>query len=872
MLKRWKILCGSCFLVAILLSAHVCIAQFTDSFSDGDFTSNTVWSGSTADFIVNGSSQLQLNNTVASTSKLSSAFIASSLDNFEWQVYVKQSFAPSGSNFGRVYMVSDQSDLVGSLNGYYLQFGEAGSLDAVELFKQTGSTSTSVCRATNGSIATTVNLRIRVLRSNAGLWQLFIDYTGGTSFALEASGTDVTFTTSAFLGVLCVYTSSNASEFFYDDFYMGPEIIDTTAPTIVSVNAVSSTTLDVVFNEKVDPTTSQLSNNYSINNNIGNPFAVILQADEKTVRLTFAQPFPNAVTSQLTVSGIQDLFNNTLTTANQNFFFFQPVPALLKDIIITEILADPSPTVGLPESEFVEIYNRSEKIFDLQNWKITDGSSIGSLPTHLIFPNEYIILTSTASATQFNSFGTVLGVSNFPTLNNSGDALVLKDNIDIAIDSVNYTDAWYRDDDKKQGGYTLELIDPANLCGEEDNWTATEGAVGGTPGTQNSVFANKPDVTGPKLNSAIPTTATELALRFNEKLDDQLPAVTDFTIIPTISISKVLFMDVSLKSLQLTLSSSLQSGTTYTIVTQNIYDCSGNILDPDFDNIVFGLPEEADSLDIVINEILFNPRPTGVDFVEVYNNSSKFINLKNWMLANYENGILLNAKVITAEDFLLKPGQYIVLTEDDQVVKGEYISSLDENLFEVADLPGFNDDAGTVALVDPQNNVIDFFSYADDYHSVFIDDDEGVSLERISFTAPTNDKANWKSASSTAGFATPGYVNSNVRGEQSAGKITINPEVFEPITGQPSFTQIQYNFEQGGFVANVKILDFQGREIKQIANNATLGTEGFFRWDGDTDDGSKARTGYYVVWVEVFNASGQLDTFRKRVVVASKFK
>ena len=98
----------------------------------------------------------------------------------------------------------------------------------------------------------------------------------------------------------------------------------------------------------------------------------------------------------------------------------------------------------------------------------------------------------------------------------------------------------------------------------------------------------------------------------------------------------------------------------------------------------------------------------------------------------------------------------------------------------------------------------------------------------------------------------------------------MSPEAFEPITGQPNFTQIHYSFDQGGFVANVKILDFHGREVKHVVNNAVLGTEGFFRWDGDRDDGTKARTGYYVVWVEVYNASGQLDTYRKRVVVAAR--
>jgi hypothetical protein len=1383
----------------LVLSSYISSAQFNDNFSDGDFTNNPAWTGA-ANFIINGSSQLQLNNTVASTSLLSTAFVAQSLDNFEWQVYVKQTFAPSATNFGRVYLASDQSNLTGSLNGYYLRFGEAGALDAVELFKQTGLISSSVCRATNGSIANSANLRVRVLRSNTGLWKLMIDYTGGTNFVLEASGTDATFNSSSYLGVVCVYTASNANKFFYDDFFMGPEIVDITPPSIVSVNAISNLQLDVLFNEKVDLTSTQLLVNYSVDRDVGNPVSAILQPDEKTVRLTFGQMFPNALTCQLTTTGIQDLFNNAMSSANQDFFFFQPVPAELRDIIITEIFADPSPTVGLPELEFVEIYNRSEKIFDLQNWKITDGSSIGVLPSHLFFPGEYIILASTLSAAQFSSYGTVLGVANFPTLNNAGDNLVLKDNTDAEIDPVFYTDTWYHDEDKKQGGYSIELIDPTstcaeennwkaseateggtpgtqnsvftnyadlvgpklisvipnsateliiqfneklqtqlpttanftitptisishiafadgslktlqltlhanlefgitysitaqnihdcpgniiesdastfvfglpeqansldivineilfnpsptvglpesefieifnrsnkivdlkdwkitdgsstgtlpahlffpnqyiiltstltatqfssyghvlgvsnfpglnnsgdnlvlkdntdweidvvfytdswyrdedkkhggysielidpnnicaeennwkaseaicggtpgiqnsvftnnsdltgpnlisaiptsatevtitfneklrdqipattnftitpsvvisqitfadasrktlqlsletglqsgvmysitlqniydcpgnvidedantfvfglpeaatsldvlineihfnptptiglpefefieifnrsnkifdlqswkitdgsslgllpsrlffpseyiiltspsaatqfssygnvlsvpnfpslnnsgevlilldstdteinkikftdtwyrdddkkeggysleridpdNLCAEETNWIASEATSGGTPGTQNSVYANMPDLTGPKLVSAIPTSAAEIIVRFDEKLSDQLPAITDFTITPPISISQLAFVDGSLKALQLTLSTNLESGITYTITAQNIYDCPGNIVNSEANTFVFGLPEEPDSLDIVINEILFNPRPTGIDFVEVYNNSQKFFNLKNWSIANFENGELVNIQSITVEDFLLPPNQYIVFTENNQVVKGEYVQAVEENLFEVENLPGFSDDAGTVALVDPLQTVIDSLEYSDNDHSVFIDDDEGVSLERISFNASTNDKANWKSANSTAGFATPGFVNSNVHGEPTPGKIVINPEIFEPVNGQPSFTQIQYNFEQGGSVANVKIMDFQGREIKQIANNATLSTEGFFRWDGDTNDGTKARIGYYIVWIEVFNADGSLNTFRKRVVVA----
>ncbi len=49
---------------------------------------------------------------------------------------MKQSFSSSATNNGRVYLASDQSDLTKPLNGYYLQFGEANSNDAIELFRQ----------------------------------------------------------------------------------------------------------------------------------------------------------------------------------------------------------------------------------------------------------------------------------------------------------------------------------------------------------------------------------------------------------------------------------------------------------------------------------------------------------------------------------------------------------------------------------------------------------------------------------------------------------------------------------------------------------------------------------------------------------------
>ena len=75
-------------------------AQFSDDFSDGEFTTNPTWDGDAAVFTVNASQQLQLNNTVAATSQLRSSNPMVTLDDMEWRVRVKQTFAPSSSNAG----------------------------------------------------------------------------------------------------------------------------------------------------------------------------------------------------------------------------------------------------------------------------------------------------------------------------------------------------------------------------------------------------------------------------------------------------------------------------------------------------------------------------------------------------------------------------------------------------------------------------------------------------------------------------------------------------------------------------------------------------------------------------------------------------
>jgi hypothetical protein len=848
-----------------LLLSSACLAQVTDSFTDGDFTSSPPWSGSTSQFTVNATKQLQLNNNAAATSYLSTPFSAVSLDNFEWQFYVRQGFSPSSSNYGRVYLASDQADLTQPLNGYFLQFGETGSLDAIQLFKQSGTALTSVCRGTNSAIATLFAVRVKVTRDNTGLWSLYVDYTGGVNFALDASNTEASINSAAFFGVKCVYTISNATKFYYDDFYAGPKQVpvDLTKPTVASVQTTTSNSISVLFSEAVDQSAAETASNYSANNSIGNPSNASLQADGKTVALSFVSTFGNGIKNQLSISGVKDLAGNAMRDTTTAFMFFQPVLANAKDIIISEIFADPSPQVGLPTEEYIEIYNRSANPFDLAGWKLSDGVSTATFGSQIILPNQYWVVCASSNVNLFS--GNVIGVPSFPSLNNDGDDLTFRDATDKTIDSVNYNLNWYHDGGRQDGGWSLEIIDVNNICGEEGNWAVSEDASGGTPGKQNSVFANKPDLTGPQLLSATSVSSTKLNLVFNEKLEKDISTVS-FELTPGASISKRYFADQSLRQITLELTDALALRELYTIKVSNLTDCTGNFIQPDFSQLTFALPEAADSLDVVVNEILFNPRSGGVDFVEIYNKSPKYINLKNWKLGNYRSTSTPIA--ITISDFILTPSSYLVFTSDPAALSLQYSQS-NKNVLVKTALPSLPDDKGSVALINDQGIIIDHFNYSEKMHSPFVKDNEGVSLERISFFEKTNEVSNWKSANASAGFATPGFINSNSRPQSSVNEnaVIVDPEIFSPSVPGKDFSKINYKFDQSGMAANVKIFDQQGRLIKTLANNETLAHEGFFRWDGDRDDGTHSRIGYYVVWFEVVDQSGSSTVFRKRAVI-----
>ena len=239
-------------------------------------------------------------------------------------------------------------------------------------------------------------------------------------------------------------------------------------------------------------------------------------------------------------------------------------------------------------------------------------------------------------------------------------------------------------------------------------------------------------------------------------------------------------------------------------------------------------------MDIVINEIIYNPKPSGVDYVELYNRSQKIIDLSHVYIANRNSSnVISSIQQVTAESILLFPKDFMVLTTDPVAVKNQYITTNPDAFITVSNMPSFSDDAGDVIILNGQGNIVDEVDYSDKWQFPLISNTEGVSLERIDYDGASV-QSNFHSAATSVGYGTPGYKNSQYRlDEDVPGTITVTPDIFSPDNdGTDDFATINYSFPSPGYVANITIFDASGRAVRYLEKNALSGIKGYYRWDG----------------------------------------
>lgn len=390
---------------------------------------------------------------------------------------------------------------------------------------------------------------------------------------------------------------------------------------------------------------------------------------------------------------------------------------------------------------------------------------------------------------------------------------------------------------------------------------------------KNSVDAINEDQTPPKLKYAYAIDSVTLSVVFDEPLDSLSAATSgNYNIDKNVSVSSAVPVLPLLNIVQLSLDRPLTTNVVYTVIANNVKDCGNNVIGT-ANKAKVGLPAEALTSDIVINEILFDPKPNSYDYVEFYNKSNKVVDASRLFVANRSStGALASIQKIYPTPFYIFPGDYFVITENVASLEMNYLVKTVDAVIELSSLPSYPDEEGDVVLLNGQGEIADEVKYSKDWQFKLIDDPEGVSLERIDPNAPSQDQANWHSAASTAGYGTPGYQNSEYRQTQlTNATLDVSPKIFSPDNdGHDDVARIQYKVTEPGYVANVTIFDSQGRSVRDLVKNGTLGLTGEWNWDGLDENGNKLPIGTYIIYTAIFNLQGKEGHFKNAIVLAGK--
>lgn len=472
-------------------------------------------------------------------------------------------------------------------------------------------------------------------------------------------------------------------------------------------------------------------------------------------------------------SADEDLKNNVTTN------FVRPgYPA--GTVFLNEVMY--APANGEPE--WIELYNASAYDVDLDEWTITDVLTTPAkskiISKDYSFPSKtYLVVSKDSTIKDFHK--TIAGkliVSSFANLNNDADGVVIKDSRGVTIDSLLYNKSW-----GGENGKSLERVSLENGTNIKTNWASSKDIELSTPGKINSVSKKDFDLELASVSTVQKYGIVGKKVKFTITVNN-----VGKNIAPLFTVK--LFRDANRNSINepselvyLKNETNLASG------VQAKYDVEDGSYIVGINNYVALVEYSADQFlednqaiikincvtineernDLVINEVMYAPIVGEPEWLEIYNNSTKQINLKGYQVGNSSSRI----KVIN-QDVILKPEEYFVVAKDSAVFnRFTNITKAIVNTF-----PTLNNSKDKVVILDSLDRTIDSLEYKSSWGG-----SSGKSLERLEFAKSSSDSTNWKTSVHLLG-ATPGIVNSisQKKFDIAITQITFNPTL--PLAGQ----------------------------------------------------------------------------------------
>ena len=246
-------------------------------------------------------------------------------------------------------------------------------------------------------------------------------------------------------------------------------------------------------------------------------------------------------------------------------------------IVITEIMAKPNPRVGLPEVEWIEIYNNSDEAVALGGCKISSPSKTGTLNDYILESHDYAVLCSYNAAVEMSAISQkICVVESMPALNNDGNILTLKNRQNHTISFVEYSTDWYDSEPfKKDGGWSIERIDPSNPLSNAHTWRPSIDPRGGTPAERNSIAMELPDVLIPRIIGFGMENEKLVRIYFNKPMRGEIVDLKKNIEISGNSIKSLNWVEPKRETLELSLNEALDSTNSVELVFTN-FVCISN--------------------------------------------------------------------------------------------------------------------------------------------------------------------------------------------------------------------------------------------------------------------------------------------------------
>lgn len=851
-------------LLMLVLSGNILQGQ-TEIFS---FEADTSLSG----WIANGTGRWEIaaNNSIAGTKSLHHAYDNSQAgtdylfhaypvvlnfdDTLIWQFKIRHSYLPSSANRWTFYIAAGNPSTCMPCNETALAVGVNlnSSDDGLNLYHINANGIKSLTNGTfnwEKSIGTGTGI-VKIIRLPNGTYQLWAANAADNQWQLCEEVKNNIIPASCYFGISYTYSSAQDRKLWVDDISISSIPTELARFRVDTFYFLSSRQLWAHFTAPIDPSSINASSVYFSPSIAG----IRIESGCQYILVTFPEGYNDSISGQLHLTRLQSLngvmINDTVLNVSR-------IETRAFDIVFSELMVDPTPAQGLPPFEYIECYNRSNHDIAMSKWVLSNGSTKITLPNMFLPKGEYLLITSKEAHDLFDNLSRV--IYGLPTsfLNNEQGTIWLSNEKGEIISYTRYQNDYISDKIKRDGGWSLEIIDPNNPCGGAGNWTASRSLSGGTPGYANSVAGKNPDRKRPFLSQiALPDDSTCI-LFFSELLHPRSLLSENYTLPSIGHPARTSFFQNDGRAIELKFNETLQKSVSYPLaVASGVTDC---VSLPVTDTLpAITLPQLPDSGEIVINEILFETDDSLAEFVELHNVTEKYLDAGTLYLIRLDT---ISDEVISGvqplpRGLIMAPGSYLAITNDADRLLKYYPSPFPGNIFSWGKIFALPDPGARLELQRGDGRVIDQAVYSPAMHFPLLQQTRGVSLERVNPRTSGLRADNWHSAAASAGYATPGAKNSQfiTKKKNNNNWLCIRNSTFSPNNdGVDDILTIDIKPSEPSTLVTLSLYTAEGRWIRHIAYQQYIGSEAIFTWDG-TVNGRLLPAGIYILYARLMNS------------------